>query len=154
MSAHSGRYGKKPVKLRSFMFASFFGAFMIAAAYGYFHYKFSQFKFLNFRELRLYSDKDLFMPDKEEYILLVYSSKKNSVEKLKKRLKSKEVTVLAVDFAQHVRMTKDNLIVVTGGYDHLLKIANKFRIEHLPSAFYIKRQKETLYKQDSRVTEF
>lgn len=127
---------------------------MVASAYGYFHYTFSSFKFLDFKEITLYTDKDIFTPTEENYIVLAYSSKKNKLENLTKKIQNDDITILAIDFAQREKFTKDSLISVTGGYDNILTIIHKFRIEHIPSAFYIKKQKATLYKQDSQVTEF
>jgi hypothetical protein len=136
------------------MFSSFFGAFMMAAAYGYFHYTFSSFKFLDFKDVTLYSDKDIFKPKKDNYIILAYSSRKSNLKELEKKIDNEDVTILAIDFAQKNRLTEDKLLSVTGGFDQILTIIHKFRIEHIPSAFYIVRTKDTMYKQDSIVTEF
>ena len=42
------------------LLASFFGAAMIAAAFAYFNYKFSEYKFINFSEWVFYEEKTIF----------------------------------------------------------------------------------------------
>ncbi len=133
------------------MFASFFGAFMVAAAYGYFHYKFSTFKFLDFKELRLYSETDLFVPDKERYALVLYSSKKSDLQDLIRKINTEEFFVIAIDFSQNLRENGENYVSVTGGFDTLLTIINRFYLQHIPSILIIKKEKKLLYKQDSSI---
>ena len=57
------------------LLASFFGAAMIAAAFAYFNYKFSEYKFIDFSEWVFYEDQALFIPTRERYLVLFYSSK-------------------------------------------------------------------------------
>jgi len=124
---------------------------MVAIAYGYFHYKFSTYKFLNFKEITLYTKEDIFIPDKEKYALILYSSKKDSLQDLLKKVKTEEYSVLAIDFSQKIRENGEGYVGVTGGYNQLLKVINRFHLEHIPSILIIKREKRLLYKQDSSI---
>jgi len=54
--------GRRSLFSFSYVFASFFGAAMIAAAFAYFNYKYSQYKFINFKEMILYTKSQLFVP--------------------------------------------------------------------------------------------
>lgn len=124
---------------------------MIALAYGYFHYKFNKFKFLDFKEIVLYTKEDVFTPDKEKYAFIFYSSKKNKLEKLVQKVKTDEFPVVAIDFSQNNRESGKNYISVTGGYDQLLKVINRLHLEHIPSIMIIKKEKNLIYKQDSSI---
>jgi len=56
---------KKGRKLFSlnYLFASFFGALMIAGAFAYFNYRFSQYKFIDFGRWIYYQKSDIFIPN-------------------------------------------------------------------------------------------
>ena len=124
---------------------------MIALSYGYFHYKFNKFKFLDFKEITLYTKEDVFTPDKQQYALVFYSSKKDNLEKLVKKIKTDEYPVVAIDFSQINREEKENYVSITGGFNQLLKVINRLHLEHLPSIMIIKKEKKLIYKQDSRI---
>ncbi len=51
-----GKGGKSLFSL-STLLASFFGAVMVAAAFAYFNYKFSEYKFIDFKEWIFYEKK-------------------------------------------------------------------------------------------------
>ncbi len=135
----------------SYVFASFFGAAMIAAAFAYFNYKYSQYKFINFKEMILYTKSQLFVPDKDSYIVVVYSSHMGDITPYIRKLKRKK-SVLAIDLYQRRRESEPGIVYATAGTNTLLKIIHRFHIREVPSYFMIKRQNDKgLYKQDSRI---
>ncbi|MCF6200790.1 MAG: hypothetical protein L3J42_01475 [Hydrogenimonas sp.] len=135
----------------SYVFASFFGAAMIAAAFAYFNYKYSQYKFINFKETILYTKSQIFEPRKDRYIVVVYSSKMGDIEDALKLLAAKN-SVLAIDLYQKRRDNKKGIVYATAGTNTLLKIIHRFHIREVPSYFMIKKQNDNgLYKQDSKI---
>ncbi len=135
----------------SYVFASFFGAAMIAAAFAYFNYKYSQYKFINFKEMILYTKSQLFVPDEDSYIVVVYSSHMGDITPSIRKLKRKN-SVLAIDLYQKRKKSEPGVVYATAGTNTLLKIIHRFHIREVPSYFMIKKQNdEGLYKQDSRI---
>ncbi len=135
----------------SYVFASFFGAAMIAGAFAYFNYKYSQYKFINFKEMILYTKSQLFVPEKDRYIVVIYSSHMGDIGDSIKVLKQKN-TVLAIDLYQRRKESEPGVIYATAGTNTLLKIIHRFHIREVPSYFMIKKQNdEGLYKQDSKI---
>lgn len=123
---------------------------MVAAAFGYFNYTYSKYKFINFKEWILYTQTSMFVPDDERLVVLIYSShamQNGGFEEL--RGKSK---VLAIDLYQARRPSTANVIYATAGTNTLLKIIHRFHIRSVPSYFFIRRiNKDGLYKQDSLI---
>jgi len=143
--------GRRSLFSFSYVFASFFGAAMIAAAFAYFNYKYSQYKFINFKEMILYTKSQLFVPDKDSYIVVVYSSHMGDIAPAVRKLKRKK-SVLAIDLYQQRRENEPGVVYATAGTNTLLKIIHRFHIREVPSYFMIKKQNdEGLYKQDSRI---
>jgi len=135
----------------SYVFASFFGAAMIAIAFAYFNYKYSQYKFINFKETILYTKSQIFVPKKDRYIVVIYSSHMGSIEKNLANLKQKN-SLLVIDLYQQRRESTPYVIYATAGTNTLLKIIHRFHIREVPSYFMIKKQNENgLYKQDSQI---
>ncbi len=135
----------------TYVFASFFGAAMVAGAFAYYNYKFSQYRFIDFKETILYTKKDIFQPVDERYIVVVYSSHMGEIGKALGALASKE-RVLAIDLYQKRRESDKRVIYLTAGTNTLLKIIHRFHIREVPSYFLIKRQNDKgLYKQDSKI---
>ncbi|WP_456451481.1 hypothetical protein [Hydrogenimonas sp.] len=135
----------------SYVFASFFGAAMIAAAFGYYNYKYSQYKFINFKETILYTKSDLFTPKEARYIVVVYSSHMGDIDKALEPLAAKH-RVLAVDLYQKRRESTPKVVYLTAGTNTLLKIIHRFHIREVPSYFMIEKQNENgLYKQASKI---
>jgi len=132
------------------LLASFFGAAMIAGAFAYFNYKFSEYKFIDFNKWILYTNKDIFIPKEDEYLLIIYSSKdrfsKDSIEKL-----NADYHILALDYYQQSFEPISNVTHLRTGTNTLLKIIQRFNIYDVPSALIIKKFKDTLYKQDSMI---
>ncbi|NPA81907.1 MAG: hypothetical protein GXO31_04810 [Epsilonproteobacteria bacterium] len=141
--------GRKLFSL-NYLFASFFGALMIAGAFAYFNYKFSEYKFIDFEKWIFYKKKDIFTPKNEKYIVLVYSSNQTDPKTLLKKIKS-DLPILAVDLYQKRKKEEKNVIYITSGMNTLLKFIQRFNIYEVPSVFIIKRSKKTLYKQDSGI---
>lgn len=133
------------------VFASFFGAAMIGIAFAYFNFKFSEYKFINFKEWVLYEKSQLFIPKQPKYTLLIYNSKVAMPEKIL-NLKKQDYPVLALDFAQQKFESKQNITFLTAPTNTLLSIIQRLNIYKVPSVVIIKQSKETLYKQDSMIT--
>ncbi len=131
------------------LLASFFGAAMIAAAFAYFNYKFSEYKFINFKEWILYEKRDLFVPKEPYYTLLIYNSKTQDPQKLLSN--KQQYPVLALDFSQERFANQKGFIYVTAPTNTLLSIIQRFNIYKTPSVLIIKQFKESLYKQDSMI---
>ena len=136
----------------STIFASFFGAAMIAGAFAYFNYKFSEFKFVNFSEWVFYTKDDIFVPSEEQYLVVFYSSKmEGAAEKIASARTA--YPVIAIDYYQQQADPSENIIFLRAGTNTLLSFIQRFNIYRSPSVFLIKKAKETLYKQDSMIRE-
>ncbi len=134
------------------IFASFFGAAMIAGAFAYFNYKFSEYKFINFRDWVFYSKTDIFKPKDDKYILVFYSSKMEA--NLDELVKAKTpYHILAIDYYQKNAKSTPNVTFLRSGTNTTLKFIQRFNIYKAPSIFIIKKSKENLYKQDSMIRE-
>ena len=134
----------------STLLASFFGAAMIAAAFAYFNYKFSEYKFINFKEFIFYEKSDIFKPTADKYIVVFYSSKeKGTMDKLAKV--DLNLPILAVDYYNQVRKNSQNTTFLRSGTNISLKFIQRFNIYESPSIFIIKKSQDTLYKQDSMI---
>jgi hypothetical protein len=132
------------------LLGSFFGAAMIAGTFAYFNYKFSEYKFIDFNKWILYTQKDIFKPSQDYYLLLMYSSKdKTSIDKLKKY--KSQYPILAIDYYQKSFKSDSNVTYLRTGTNTLLKIIQRFNIYDLPSTLIIKKFKDNLYKQDSMI---
>ena len=134
----------------STLLASFFGAAMIAAAFAYFNYKFSEYKFINFKEWTFYEKSDLFTPKEDKYVVVFYSSRENNVMDLLAKT-DLNIPILAIDYYNQVRENTQYATFVRTGTTTSLKFIQRFNIYNSPSIFIIKRTKETLYKQDSMI---
>ena len=142
--------GGKSLFSLSTLLASFFGAAMIAGAFAYFNYKFSEYKFINFKEWSFYEKSDIFKPHEESYIVVFYSSRnKKSMEQLADLKLNKPI--LAIDYYNRVRPNSKNTTFLRAGTPTSLKFIQRFNIYEIPSVFFIKRIKDTLYKQDSMI---
>ncbi|QOP46362.1 hypothetical protein [Sulfurimonas paralvinellae] len=144
------RKGGKSLFSLSTLLASFFGAAMIAGAFAYFNYKFSEYKFIDFKEWSFYEKSDIFMPKEERYIVIFYSSRnKGSMEKLAKL--NLNNPIIAIDYYNKIYPNSKNTTFLRAGTNTSLKFIQRFNIYEVPSMFFIKRIKETLYKQDSMI---
>ncbi|MDQ7043800.1 MAG: hypothetical protein Q9M34_09785, partial [Sulfurimonas sp.] len=143
------RKGKSLFSL-STLLASFFGAAMIAASFAYFNYKFSEYKFIDFKEWTFYEKNDLFIPKEEKYIVVFYSSRQKETMQLLADI-NLTLPVLAIDYYNRVRTNSKNTTFLRSGTKNSLSFIQRFNIYESPSIFFIKRVKETLYKQDSMI---
>jgi hypothetical protein len=134
----------------TYVFASFFGALMVAGAFAYYNYKFSEYKFFDFSQHTFYTQKDIFVPKEERYTVLVYSSNMQKREDIVTKLK-KENPILAIDLYQKRFKGEDSIIPITSGMNTLLRFIQRFNIYEIPCAFEIKRFKGTRYKQNSHI---
>jgi len=135
----------------NYVFASFFGAAMVAGAFFYYNYEFSRYKFFDFNKSVFYQKNDLFKPEQDQYIVLIYSSNKTNAIKLIKNLKTKK-KILAIDLYQKRFNKEDSIIHITSGMNTVLEVIQKFNIYKVPSAFAITKFRDGIYKQDSKIT--
>jgi len=131
----------------STLLASFFGAAMIAASFAYFNYKFSQYKFIDFKEWTFYENSDIFTPKEDKYIVVFYSSREKDTMQLLADI-NLTLPILAVDYYNRVRENTTSTTFLRSGTKNSLAFIQRFNIYESPSIFFIKRSKETLYKQD------
>ncbi|RUM66251.1 MAG: hypothetical protein DSZ03_01440 [Sulfurimonas sp.] len=134
------------------LLASFFGAAMIAAAFAYFNYKFSEYKFIDFGEWVFYTQNEIFDPASERYIVLFFSSKSPDTVTQIKNAKS-SYPIIAVDYYQQRIASNAKVTFLRCGTNTMLKFIQRFNIYKSPSVFIIKKSKEKLYKQDSMIRE-
>ena len=143
------RKGKSLFSL-STLLASFFGAAMIAIAFAYFNYKFSEYKFINFKEWTFYEKNDLFTPTEEKYIVVFYSSREHGTMNLLADV-NLNLPILAIDYYNKVRENSKTTTFLRGGTENSLAFIQRFNIYSSPSIFFIKKEKDSLYKQDSMI---
>ena len=144
------RNGGKSLFSLSTLLASFFGAAMIAGAFAYFNYKFSEYKFINFKDWTFYEKSDIFIPKEDKYIIVFYSSRdKDTVKKLS-NIEFK-FPILAIDYYNKSVKNSKRTIFLRSGTSTSLKFIQRFNIYESPSIFFIKKTKDTLYKQDSMI---
>lgn len=128
---------------------------MIAGAFAYYNYKFSEFKFIDFSEFIVYTKSDIFTPVSDDYLFIIYNSKdKTSLKKLKK-IKSNSPIIL-LDYYQSlntVSIGDSNVTEIKAGTDTFIKIVQRFNVYELPTLFFIKEFKNDTYKQDSDIYE-
>jgi len=120
---------------------------MVAAFFFYFKYKFSEYKFVDFNKIILYTKSDIFEPKKDEYYLLIFSSKMSDLKNLIKRI-PKNYPILAVDIFQK-RENFKNVIYTTAGINTIIKLIQYLNIYEVPVVVKIKRYHKKLFKQDS-----
>ena len=143
------RGGKSFLSL-STLLASFFGAAMIAGAFAYFNYKFSEYKFIDFKEWIFYEKSDIFVPHAKKYIVVFYSSKERDTMK-KLATVNLNFPILAIDYYNQVQKNTKNTTFLRSGTKTSLSFIQRFNIYESPSIFFIKKHKDTLYKQDSMI---
>lgn len=134
----------------NYLFASFFGAALIAGAFAYSNYRFSEYKFIDFSQLVFYTKKDIFIPKNDIYTVVIYSSNMQKFGTIQKKI-TKDFPILAIDMFQQKRGKEANVLFIASGMNTLLKVIQTFNIYELPSTFTIKRFNKTQYKQDSAI---
>jgi hypothetical protein len=134
----------------STLLASFFGAAMIALAFAYFNYKFSEYKFIDFSEWVFYEKNQPFVPKYEKYVIVFYSSKEPSTMELLAET-NLNLPILAIDYYNNVRHNSATTTFLRSGTKTSLAFIQRFNIYESPSIFFIKKEKESVYKQDSMI---
>jgi len=123
---------------------------MVAAFFFYYNYKFKEYKFLDFNKIILYTKQDIFSPTKNEYTLIIFSSRMNDLNTLIQKINTK-YPILAIDIYQN-RKNYKNAIYTTAGINTIIKIIQFLNIYEVPVVLNIKRYNKKLYKQDSPLT--
>ncbi len=123
---------------------------MIAGAFAYYNYKFSEYKFFDFKQHIFYTTDDIFTPTSSAYTVLIYSSNMQDVKKLSTKL-SKSNPILAIDLYQKRFKEENSTISISSGMNTLLKFVQRFNIYDVPCAFELKQVKGQLYKQDTMI---
>jgi len=142
--------GGKSLLSLSTLLASFFGAAMIAAAFAYFNYKFSEYKFIDFKEWIFYEKSDIFHPTEDKYVVVFYSSKEHDTMQKLANI-DLNMPVLAIDYYNEVIPNSKNTTFLRSGTKNSLNFIQRFNIYESPSIFFIKKHKDSLYKQDSMI---
>ena len=120
---------------------------MVAAFFFYFKYKFSEYKFVDFNKIVLYTKSDIFEPKKNEYYLLIFSSRMSDLKTLIKKM-PKNHPIIAVDIYQK-RINYPGIIYTTAGINTIIKLIQYLNIYEIPVMLKIKKYHKNLYKQDS-----
>ncbi|WP_455757695.1 hypothetical protein [Sulfurimonas sp.] len=142
--------GGKSFLSLSTLLASFFGAAMIASAFAYFNYKFSEYKFIDFKEWIFYEKSDIFIPKNDKYIIVFYSSReKDTMKQLADT--DLNIPIIAIDYYNQVRPNTKTTTFLRSGTKNSLSFIQRFNIYESPSIFFIKKHKDFLYKQDSMI---
>ena len=123
---------------------------MVAAAFSYYNYKFSEYKFFDFREHLFYQKRDIFTPKEDIYTVIIYSSNIQKFQDIAKKIKNPH-TILAIDLYQKRFKEEDSIIPISTGMNTLLKFVQRFNIYDVPCMFDIKKVRDGLYKQNSSV---
>ena len=146
------RGGKSLFSLTT-IFASFFGAALIAGAFAYFNYKFSKYKFIDFHQFVFYEANDIFKPTQDRYVVIFFSSKEPKAVKKIASLHLK-TPILAIDYYNNKIKSQKDTLFLRSGTNTTLKFIQRFNIYDEPSMFVIKRVNANLYKQDSMIRKF
>ena len=142
--------GGKSLFSLSTLLASFFGTALIAAAFAYFNYKFAEYKFIDFKKFTFYEKSDLFTPKHDKYIVVFYSSRDRDTQEKLANI-DLNIPIIAIDYYNTVRENSKTTTFLRSGTKNSLSFIQRFNIYESPSIFFIKKSKETLYKQDSMI---
>lgn len=134
----------------TYIFGSFFGAAMIAVVFAYNNYRFSQYKFIDFSQLIFYQKSEIFVPKDERYLLVLFSSNGTKLSEILPK-NGKNLSVIAVDFAQKRLDSNATLNYVSADINTILKLLWTLNIKELPSSVEILHHKGKIYKQDSKI---
>ena len=133
----------------TYIFGSFFGAAMIAAAFAYSNYRFSQYKFVDFAKLVFYEKSEIFTPKEPKYTLLIFSSNQSKLDEI---LPTKnETVVVAIDIFQKRYESNSTLKYISSDINTVLELMRNLSITKLPSSVEIVHQRGEIYKQNSSI---
>lgn len=134
----------------STLLASFFGTTLIALAFAYFNYKFSQYQFIDFKKWTFYEKSDVFAPKEDKYIVVFYSSRESDTQDKLADI-DLNIPIIAIDYYNTVRKNSSTTTFLRSGTKTSLSFIQRFNIYESPSIFFIKKSKDTIYKQDSMI---
>ena len=123
---------------------------MIALAFAYFNYKFSEYKFIDFKEWTFYEKEKPFTPQHEKYVVVFYSSREPHTMELLADI-NLTLPILAIDYYNSVAHNSATTTFLRAGTKTSLSFIQRFNIYESPSIFFIKKHKESVYKQDSMI---
>lgn len=134
----------------TYVFGSFFGAFMVSIAFAYFNFKFTEYRFIDFNKIAFFDQRKLFIPTADKYIVLIYSTKSTpNINSL--GIDNSKYKILAIDIHQGKSRNNENYINLKSSINNILQVIQKFNIYTVPSTFLIEKNNKTLYKQDSSI---
>ena len=134
----------------STLLASFFGSALIAGAFAYFNYKFSEYQFIDFKKWTFYEKNNIFTPSANKYIVIFYSSRNKNTQELLANI-DLNIPIIAIDYYNTVIENSQTTTFLRSGTKNSLNFIQRFNIYESPSIFFIKKSKESLYKQDSMI---
>lgn len=137
----------------TYIFGSFIGAAMIAIVFTYNNYRFSRYKFVDFSEMIFYTKSDIFKPKDEKFLLMIFSSNQENVEKIIKNIDI-NLPIVAVDILQKRQDGNSSLTYMSSDINTILKLINRLNITHIPSALTLDRNNGLIYKQSSAIEKF
>ena len=123
---------------------------MIAGAFAYFNYKFAEYKFIDFKKWTFYEKSDIFTPSADKYIVVFYSSKESGTQEKLAKI-NLNLPIIAIDYYNTVIKNSNTTTFLRSGTKNSLNFIQRFNIYESPSIFFIKKTKDTLYKQDSMI---
>lgn len=132
------------------VFASFFGAFLVASVFAFNNYRFSKYKFIDFDSLIFYEKSEIFTPKDEKFLLVVFSSNMSNFKEILE-ISNKNLPVVAIDIFQKRLANEENLSYITSDINTILKLMNLLSITSLPSSVEVIHQDKKIYKQDSKI---
>lgn len=142
---------KRGVFSLNYLFASFFGALVVASAFAYNNYRFSQFKFIDFNELVFYTKNKQFVPKSDDYALLLYNSRDSNLTKLAFKI-DVDYQILAIDLLQQTHINSQKVLNLNTNTENLLTLFRILNIKKMPVVLLIQKNKQQIYKQNSKIT--
>ena len=134
----------------SSVFASFIGAALVAGVFSYNTYRFSRYKFVDFSVLTFYEKSEVFVPEDDKFLLVVFSSNQSDWREILK-ISNKNLKIVAVDLLQKRAPSEGNITFIASDINTVLKLMNTLNISSLPASVELKLQKGRIYKQDSKI---
>lgn len=142
---------KRGIFSLNYLFASFFGAFVVAIAFAYNNYRFSQLKFIDFTNLVFYAENKQFVPKDDDYALLLYNSRDSNLTKLAFKI-DVDYQTLAIDISQKIQNNSEKVLSLSTNTENLLTLFRIFNIKKMPVVLLITKNKKQIYKQNSKIT--
>ena len=134
----------------SSVFASFIGAALVVGVFCFTNYRFSRYKFVDFSVLTFYEKSEVFVPEDDKFLLVVFSSNQSDWKEILK-ISNKNLKIVAVDLLQKRAPSEGNMTFIASDVNTVLKLMNTLNISSLPASVELKLQKGRIYKQDSKI---